>query len=63
MGYFIQLATCSYFWVCRLSFTGVRLAYVHRFGLGDWWEHPICWYSITGWPIGVMSSTAVSWTG
>jgi hypothetical protein len=30
---------------------------VHCFSLGDWWEHPVCRYSITGWPIGVMRTT------
>jgi hypothetical protein len=28
-------------------FAGVRLAFVHRIDLGDWWEHPVCQYSIT----------------
>jgi hypothetical protein len=49
--------------VCRLSFAGVRPAYVHHFGLGDRWELPICRYSIMGWPIGVMRTTATGWTG
>jgi hypothetical protein len=49
--------------VCRLSFAGVRPAYVHHFGLGDWWEHPVCWYSITGWPIRVMGTTTAGWIG
>jgi hypothetical protein len=49
--------------VCRLSFAGVRPTYVHHFGLGDWWEHHVCRYSITGWPIGVMRTTTAGWTG
>jgi hypothetical protein len=45
--------------VCRLSLAGLTPLYVHCFGLGDWSEHPVCRYSITGWSIGVMRTTAV----
>jgi hypothetical protein len=44
-------------------FIGVRPAYVYHFGLGDWCEHPVCQYSITGWPIRVMRTMATGWIG
>jgi hypothetical protein len=35
----------------------------HRIRLGDWWERPVCRYSITGQPNGVMRTMAAGWTG
>jgi hypothetical protein len=47
--------------VCSLHWGETGL--VHRIGLDDWWEHPVCQYGIMGWPNGVVRTLAADWIG
>jgi hypothetical protein len=61
-GYMTQIAMHSCFWYADSLRRG-DTSFVHRIGLGDWWECPVCRYSIMGWPNGVIRTMAVGWTG
>jgi hypothetical protein len=57
-----QIAVHSFVWFTDSLFSG-ETSLVDRIGLGGWWERPVCRYSITGWPNGVMRTMAAGWTG
>jgi hypothetical protein len=48
--------------ICRLICRG-EASLVHRIGLGDWWECPVCRCSIMGWRNRVVGTMAAGWIG
>jgi hypothetical protein len=57
-----RIAVRSFVWFAD-SLRWGKIGLVHCISLGDWWERPVCQYSITGRPNGVMRTMATGWTG